>query len=1099
MRKTLLVFISALLLTVPSFAQELDWESDVTTYAVVVGISDYQDEQRTDLKYAHRDAITFADFLQSKTGGETPAANIKLLTNEAATLAAIDDALNWLLQQTQKGQRAIVYFSGHGDVEKQTLWQLGYLLAYDTPFNNYRNNAVRLEDLNDLVTTLSVGREAEVIVITDACRSGKLAGSDNRGPSLTAEQMAKQAANEVRIMSCKPDQKSFEGMVWGGGRGVFSWHFINGLKGLADEDADLKITREEIEFYLRDKFRDEQRNQTLTKRQTPQFTGNELLRLSSVHQEELAALEMELSPPMAAAEVTTAEVNNEAISERGGDDEIDVSEEENILGSPFDVYIGKALDGHPVTDELIGGLFEYTGEPFDSVLQGKLSLMASFISSFSTSKRGPEFVEAAQKLRDQNQVPQTFKNQFAIALHNRAQITLNEYLKGEAKELKRRYKIRWGEEYVGVSSLLAFAESLLEPTHPLTSKLKVKFNYFDGVLTRLLAVTSNNYKEELQKAIEMQEKALQLDDKAPYIHNELGLLHLLLWNFEGAKNGVYFDKAKQYLEQAIDLSPTWVLPYSNLGGLLAQKGETDKAKKLINKATSLRDDYFGSFVNLGFSFEQEGNYLRAETNYRKAIDLAPAHFLPFDRLAYLSLKTGDYHLADSLFNQAEIRRNGMPPVIEYKAAYKSAVNSFTMDVDHSERLKILLERIKNDSLDVEAHYEIGVIYAEIKEEELAEKHFKTVLRLAPNHAKVYNDIGMLFFRQDRYEEAEVMFQKMVEMYPDSTVLFFKLSDLYSNWNRFDSEEKIYRDIIEKGKNSQAYMDGFYRAYRRLSTLLEKLGRFREAELVILDYIQMSNSNHSYALSYFYQRMMERYPEKVEWVHQQALLYFEDEYNISENIALFKKVSELETDSLVLPNIYQKIGILYIKQDSLEQAAEAFETVVNLAPDRIDPAFQLVQLYHRLYRYFDALPILEKLNRKKEIDFSNRLLLADYYSRMGKYKNAESLLKKATAIQPLELKETNELFAQLYRMSEKQDLSIEYFKRVNEMDPMNGLSLYSIATIYAESGQQDEALAWLEQALEKGFNYKKVLVYDPDWKGLRADERFNSLMLNYNMN
>ncbi|TNE56945.1 MAG: hypothetical protein EP344_11660, partial [Bacteroidetes bacterium] len=39
------------------------------TYAVVVGISNYQDPQIPDLKYAHLDAEAFGAFLRSTAGG----------------------------------------------------------------------------------------------------------------------------------------------------------------------------------------------------------------------------------------------------------------------------------------------------------------------------------------------------------------------------------------------------------------------------------------------------------------------------------------------------------------------------------------------------------------------------------------------------------------------------------------------------------------------------------------------------------------------------------------------------------------------------------------------------------------------------------------------------------------------------------------------------------------------------------------------------------------------------------------------------------------------------------------------------------------------
>ena len=85
------------------------------TYAVVVGIADYAalTAQDGDLRFADRDARQVAAFLQSKTGGQVPASQIRLLTNRQATLASIQQALT-LFRKARPGDRVILYFSGHG-------------------------------------------------------------------------------------------------------------------------------------------------------------------------------------------------------------------------------------------------------------------------------------------------------------------------------------------------------------------------------------------------------------------------------------------------------------------------------------------------------------------------------------------------------------------------------------------------------------------------------------------------------------------------------------------------------------------------------------------------------------------------------------------------------------------------------------------------------------------------------------------------------------------------------------------------------------------------------------------------------------------------
>ena len=70
-----------------------------STYAVVVGISDYQDEEIPDLRFADKDALAFAGFLQSPAGGSLDEDHLKVLTNEQATLGQFDAALWWLVDE----------------------------------------------------------------------------------------------------------------------------------------------------------------------------------------------------------------------------------------------------------------------------------------------------------------------------------------------------------------------------------------------------------------------------------------------------------------------------------------------------------------------------------------------------------------------------------------------------------------------------------------------------------------------------------------------------------------------------------------------------------------------------------------------------------------------------------------------------------------------------------------------------------------------------------------------------------------------------------------------------------------------------------------
>ena len=114
-------------------------QSSVTSniYAVVVGISDYQDPGIPDLRFADKDAEAFVNYLRSNAGGNLDHDHLKVLINQQATMAQFGIALDWLMESAKEGDKVIIYFSGHGDVEEKTLTQPGFLLCWDAPSRVY--------------------------------------------------------------------------------------------------------------------------------------------------------------------------------------------------------------------------------------------------------------------------------------------------------------------------------------------------------------------------------------------------------------------------------------------------------------------------------------------------------------------------------------------------------------------------------------------------------------------------------------------------------------------------------------------------------------------------------------------------------------------------------------------------------------------------------------------------------------------------------------------------------------------------------------------------------------------------------------------------
>jgi hypothetical protein len=273
LQPTLLIFVLNL------FYTSLGAQS---TYALVIGISNYK--EITPLQFADKDAVAFAEFLKMQHVQEQ---NIKLFLNEDATRLHIVDEISTLSNQMKPNDRFYFYFGGHGDLEAQISHDNSLLLLYNSYKTGYfkGDEFLQLSELREWFENMSK-RKIEVVFIADACHSGGLIGG-NEGVEKTQKALLENWKNITKILSCKNNEYSLEGKQWGGGRGLFSFHLVNGLLGRADDNKDKTISLGELGNYLKNNVVP-QANPNV---QTPVIMGNEKQQLSFANSEGLQKLE----------------------------------------------------------------------------------------------------------------------------------------------------------------------------------------------------------------------------------------------------------------------------------------------------------------------------------------------------------------------------------------------------------------------------------------------------------------------------------------------------------------------------------------------------------------------------------------------------------------------------------------------------------------------------------------------------------------------------------------------------------------------------------------------------------------------------------------
>lgn len=252
-----------------------------STYALIVGISEYK--EMPTLQYADRDATAFAEFVKNQGA---PTENIRLFLNEDATRMNIVDELYRLSKILKPQDRFYFYFGGHGDLEAKIGHENALLLLYASFKTGYFQGKefLQLSELKTWLTALSK-TQTQVVFIADACHSGGLIGG-SEGQSKTQRALQESWANVTKILSSQANEFSLEGKQWGGGRGLFSFHLVNGLTGRADVNKNKWVSVKELDEYLRYHVRREASPNV----QTPLVAGEPTLALSKSSASGLAQL-----------------------------------------------------------------------------------------------------------------------------------------------------------------------------------------------------------------------------------------------------------------------------------------------------------------------------------------------------------------------------------------------------------------------------------------------------------------------------------------------------------------------------------------------------------------------------------------------------------------------------------------------------------------------------------------------------------------------------------------------------------------------------------------------------------------------------------------
>ena len=888
-----------------------------STYAVVVGISDYQDEDIPDLRFADKDALAFAGFLQSPAGGSLDEDHLKVLINEKATVAQFAIALDWLWEVVKENDRVIIYFSGHGDVERKSITQPGYLLCWDAPSKIYlAGGALALPMFQDVITTLSVQNKAKVIVITDACRSGKLSGSSVGGAQITGSNLAKQYANEIKILSCQPDEFSIEGEQWGGGRGAFSYHLLDGLYGMADRDNDQAVSLREIDRYLEDHVTPEVAPQN----QLPMVVGDSREKLTDIFPDILEQLKEAKKGEMPMFTATES---------RGIEDDVLAATDTNIVKMYF---------------------------AFKKALEDKQFLFAE------KGRAENDYADFYYKILSQEpqleRLHSSMRRNYAAALQDDAQQLMNGWMKTSqdqsleisSDDKRGRLPIKvFSEKVKAFPACLDRAAELLGEGHYMYTTLKARKHFFEGYL---LANSDRNPNKELgDKALFQFRQALKWQPELPLAYWQM----IYVYGY----NLLQPDSAEVYAQKAIKLHPFWLKPYLKLTFLLSDKYQQfDRAKPYLEQAMQIDSTSVYVLNNMGHFHMSEKEYGEAEKYFKKAIQLDSTFDVPYHNLGTTCYYTRRYGEAEKYFKKAiQLDSTGSFAYNNLGVIYKDSRR-------YGEAEKYLKKAIQLDSTTRGAYNNLGLVYHDTRRYSEAEKCLKKAIQLDSTYSLAYINLGNVYKDTRRYVEAEKCLKKAIQLDSTNVPAYNNLGLVYNDTRRYSEAEKYLKKAIQ--------LDSTYvLAYSNLGNVYSATRRYAEAEKYLKKAIQLDST---FAKVYFiFGNMMvetHRYVESEKYFKKAIQFDSTDAetHNNLGNLYLitrryveaehhFKKVIQLDPEDWIA---YLNMSSVYQRIQRWEASEKMILKSIELGPSIVEQYAILGNAYtHLPGRLEDAKSILDK--------------------------------------------------------------------------------------------------------------------------------------------
>lgn len=477
--------------------------------------------------------------------------------------------------------------------------------------------------------------------------------------------------------------------------------------------------------------------------------------------------------------------------------------------------------------------------------------------------------------------------------------------------------------------------------------------------------------------------------------------------------------------------------------------------------------FFSKAMRAGLEKDWEANL----QNLNKAIEEDPNFALTYVVMGISYFQNND---TESSLQSLEMARKHLHKLPE-RQQFSTKYVYFVLTKQPEKALAVLRMWTELYPNDITAHSTLVQRYVvrNMYEEAIAE--FKTIIRLDPERYEMLSSLGDYYFQLGLYDSALVYYEHYKKQLPQQAESYQNLGDYYRGIGEMEMASKYYEDAILLADPSEEHSIKV-----DLGRTLLHSGKFEESLDVFTEALWSAGRNldslSAYnALQDYYlitgqmQRSLEQYELKME---------------------ILKRILQ--------PKEFLVYRVMTIEPYILAGKLDEAESILEGVRENLDESIQNIIPFGYLYIYAetgDTAKAREAISEANKLiaAFGEEMLLANIHyiearinEHLGNYDEAINFYNSC-----LEMNATTYSFhrgkARCYRlMGDVDDAEIE-INHALKFRPYNALNNYEAALIYFDMGKDEEALEYLQRAVD---TWKDA---DPDYdKAVLAKEKLNSI-------